>query len=370
MTFGWYRYMGALLFIFGPACLRAGDTSQAPPLPTPTFGPVPQSKNFHPLQTPNPGHVRLAFAGDINLGRRVTALLQEKGERWVFEAVKPVLDGADLVVANLESPVGDGGEEYVEKSVYLKGRPQDLDALSYSGLGLVTLSNNHVLDYGPEVTDQTVKGLEQRGILSTGLSFEGGATQTPVYVTVQGLKLAFLAYCSVCPEEFYAGPSKAGVEVALPSVMIPEIRAARKKADFVIVLIHWGTEYYGANDLQKKLATALHKGGADLVIGAHPHVLQKIQNLGKTLVAYSLGNYLFDLKNCDACMNSCVLMVDLEKGKKPQWKAVALDLSHGRPEPLDDETDQAKIIHGILKEGYEYNGDRNAMPVLDTRDTK
>lgn len=367
MPFKIVRLFSALLWGSAGLCWADAPFTETP---TPTAGSAPQAKDFHPALTPNPGHVRLAFMGDINLGRRVTGLLREKGEKWVFEAVKPVLDQADLAVANLESPVGDGGEEYVEKSVYLKGEPQDLDALSYSGLGLVTLSNNHVLDYGPDVMQQTVEGLNRRGILHTGLAFEGGRAQEPVYVTVQGVKLAFLGYCSVCPEEFYAKSSKPGVEVALPSVMAPEIRKAKKKADFVIVMVHWGTEYYGANDLQKRLAKSLHKAGADLVIGAHPHVLQQVQNLGKTLVAYSLGNYLFDLKNCDACMNGCVLLVDLVKGKKPEWKAVALDLRHGRPEPLDDETYQAKVIHAILKEGYEYNGDRNATPVLATKESE
>jgi len=293
--------------------------------------------------------------GDINLGRRMGDLLKKNGDAWAFQACKPFLDQADLAVCNLESPVGDGGEEYTEKSVYLKGKPDDLNALSYGGIGLVTLANNHVLDYGPEVMNQTIDGLDRRGILHTGLTSSSGKSQEPVYVEVQGVTLAFLGFCSVCPGKFEADSDRPGVEVALSSVMLPEIKRAKKKADFVIVLVHWGTEYYGVNDLQKKLALSLHKGGADLVIGAHPHVLQKIQRLGKTLVAYSLGDFLFDLTHA-ACQDSCLLQVDLQKGKKPQWKAVALDLSSGRPEPLAEQNEQAQMIQQILKKGYEYNG--------------
>lgn len=326
-------------------------------LSTPTTTPITpaQSKDYRPLRPVDLGHVRIAFVGDINLGRRVKGLLRKKGDQWVFEACKPIFDDADLVVANLESPVGAGGEKYTKKSVYLKGKNRDLDALSYAGIGLVTLANNHVLDYGPEVMEQTIEGLDSRGILHTGLAQSGGKSQEPVYVVTQGVTLAFLGFCSVCPGKFEAKGKRPGVEVALSSVILPEIKKARSKANYVIVLVHWGAEYYGANHLQKKLAEALHLGGADLVIGAHPHVLQKVQKLGKTLVAYSLGNFLFDLKY-DACLSSCVLLVDLRKGKSPQWKAVPLDLSSGLPEPLAEQNEQAVMIQKILEKGYEYNG--------------
>jgi poly-gamma-glutamate synthesis protein (capsule biosynthesis protein) len=300
----------------------------------------------------------LAFVGDINLGRHNTDLINKEGDPWIFQACKPIFDEADFVVANLESPVGEGGEEYTKKSVYLKGRPQDLDSLSYAGFGLVTLANNHVLDYGPDVSQQTTDGLDQRGILHTGLVSSSLKPQQPVYVEVQGVTLAFLGYCSVCPGKFEAGKKRPGVEVASSSVMLPEIQKAKKKADFVIVLLHWGTEYYGANPLQQRLAKSLRMGGADLVIGAHPHVLQKIQRMGKTLVAYSLGNFFFDMKYA-ACQNSCILVVDLQKGKKPQWKAIPVDLSSGRPEPLAEQTQQAMVIQEILKKGYEYHGRRS-----------
>jgi poly-gamma-glutamate synthesis protein (capsule biosynthesis protein) len=294
----------------------------------------------------------------------VGELLEKKGDPWAFAACKPVFDGADLVVANLESPVGEGGEPFTEKSVYLKGKPRDLDALSYAGIGLVTLANNHVLDYGPDVMNQTMRGLDQRGILHTGITPPNGKSQEPAYVVAQGVTLAFLGYCSVCPGKFEAEGNRPGVEAALSSVMLPEIKKAKARANFVIVLVHWGTEYFGANALQKKLAKSLHKGGADLVIGAHPHVLQAVRKLGKTLVADSLGNFLFDLKH-EICFSSCVLMVDLQKGKPPEWKAVPLDLSSGRPEPLAEQNAQALMVQKILKEGYEYNGRKNQKIQMD-----
>jgi len=228
----------------------------------------------------------------------------------------------------------------------------------------VTLANNHVLDYGPDVMRQTMDGLDSRGILHTGLADSGGKSQEPIYVVTQGVTLAFLGYCSVCPGKFEAQGKRPGVEVALSAVMLPEIKEAKKKANYVIVLVHWGREYYGTNALQKKLAQSLHRGGADLVIGAHPHVLQKVQKIGNTLVAYSLGDFLFDLKH-EACFNSCILIVDLRKGKPIQWKAVPIDLSSGRAEPLAEQNAQAVMIQKVLEKGYEYNGQRNRKVTLN-----
>ena len=325
----------------------------------------PQASDFHPLAPSHPGRVRLAFVGDINLGRHVAGWIDNHGQAWLLEACKPWLDDSDLAVANLECAVGDGGAEYTPKEVYLKARPRDLNALSFGGIGLVTLANNHILDYGPEVLDQTIQGLDERGIQHVGIA---GANQHQpvVYMKLQGKTVAFLGFCSVCPGAFESTGKKAGVEVAMAKVMTPQVQRAKRHADFVVVLIHWGQEYYGANALQKRLAKSLSEAGADLVIGSHPHVLQKVDRIGKTLVAYSLGNFVFDMKYA-ACKNSCVLRVDLRKGRTPEWKAFPMGLDDDRPEPLTDSSHQAKVIHRILREGYEYNGERRYQVVFETQ---
>ncbi len=342
-----------IFFLFGCSGATVKKSATASPVATPT---VPQAKDFHPLREGQLGTVRLAFVGDVMVARRMEKLLDEKGTKWAFEACKPMLDDSDLAVANLESPVGRGGEKYTRKSVYFKGRVDLLDALSYGGFGLVTLSNNHILDYGPDVTDQTLKALDERGILHVGLKNPGDPVDRAVYVKVRDVNLAFLSYCSVCPEKFTATWKRPGIRVALPEIMAPELRLAKSKADFVIVLVHWGLEHQGNNKLQKRLAWALSDEGADLVIGAHPHVLQKIQRVGKegkTLVAYSLGNFLFDMK-CRGCNDSCILKVDLKKGKRIHARFVPVTGDSGRPEPVDSETDRAQKIKNIFKKGYKH----------------
>jgi poly-gamma-glutamate capsule biosynthesis protein CapA/YwtB (metallophosphatase superfamily) len=143
--------------------------------------------------------------------------------------------------------------------------------------------------------------------------------------------------------------------VALPSVMTPQVKRAKGQADFVVVLVHWGQEYGGSNDLQRKLAASLEKAGADLVIGSHAHVVQEVALQGRTLVAYNLGNFLFDLEY-EISQDSLVLLVDLEPGKPPAFRAVPVGLENGRPEPVSNESVQGKRILKIVEEGYDYGG--------------
>ncbi len=338
-------------FLFFPTGFLAAQTVPVPtsmPSAISTKIPVPpQAGDFHPTHTPTPGKVRLAFGGDINLARLVGKLIKQNGKNWPFEKVKPLLDQADLVVANLESPVGKGGKAYTKKEVYLKGSVDSLDALSYAGIGLMTVSNNHILDYGPGVARQTLRGLSDRGIESVGWLEKADGTDPTVYLTINGVKLAFLAFCGVCPGTFDAKRGKAGIESTTHTEIIPRVQEARKNADFVVVLVHWGWEYGDVGPIQKKKARVLCDAGADLVVGCHPHVLQKIRRIKKGLVAYSLGNFLFDLRRKET-LNSCVLMVDLEKGKAPAWTAYPLSLESGRPEPIPQDDPRFEKIQQIL----------------------
>jgi poly-gamma-glutamate synthesis protein (capsule biosynthesis protein) len=307
------------------------------------------------LPQPLSGAVRVAFAGDIILGRRVARLAEQKGWDWMAAGVRPLLAQADLVVANLESPVGQGGVPYAEKAVYLRASPSGLALLKALGVGVVTLGNNHILDYGPELMGQTQAGLDALGIKHCGTVEGPGQAQQPALAQARGKRLAFLGYCSVCPQEFRARGRAPGVAVALPSEMLPEIRAARRQADFVVVLPHWGQEYHAANELQRKLALGLSHSGADAVVGSHPHVLQVLDRLGRMPCAYSMADLIFDL-SYPVSQDSALLFIDFLPGQAPQCHAVALDLSSGRPLPLDPASAQGRRILGILAHGYDYQG--------------
>jgi poly-gamma-glutamate synthesis protein (capsule biosynthesis protein) len=308
-----------------------------------------------PSSTPSASKsVRLAFMGDVMLSRRVGKLLDVKGAEWALDACKAALSDCDLAIANLESPVGTGGKKSPVKTIHFRGNPEHLDALTHAGIGMVSLSNNHILDYGPDVLDQTITALEERGILHFGVRYPDDPHDMAEYVMIGEMTLAFLGYCAVCPTSFAATGKRAGLRFTNLSTMVRDVKWAKKKADFVIVMPHWGLEHKDSTGYQRKMALGLSEAGADLVIGSHPHVLQRITRVGKdgrTLLAYSLGNFLFDMK-CRGCKDSCILKVDLEKGKRIRARFVPISGDTGRPEPVDPGSARGKRIKTTLLKGF------------------
>jgi poly-gamma-glutamate synthesis protein (capsule biosynthesis protein) len=296
--------------------------------------------------------VRVAFLGDFIVARRPGSLFRREGAAKVLAAARPALAGADLVVANLECPVGDeAGTRIAEKSVYMRGQPKALDLLSAAGVRVVSVANNHLLDEGPELLDGTLAGLAARGILAAGVMPDVSHPQAPVVVTLRGRRFAFLAYCAVCPRNFEPKRHREGLAPALVQLMTDDVRRARRVADEVVVLPHWGREFSPSDDEQRFAARRLAAAGARAVVGSHPHVLQEVAALGDTLVAYSLGNFLFD-PNPGPSADGAVLLVDFAPGRAPAWSAVPLDLSDIAPTPVAPESEQGRRVLATLRSGY------------------
>jgi poly-gamma-glutamate capsule biosynthesis protein CapA/YwtB (metallophosphatase superfamily) len=309
--------------------------------------------------------VTLAFAGDVMLARGVEPLISKYSPAWIFEKVRPVWEKSDFVMLNLESPVSDFGIPFSDKAVLFKARPRSLDSLSLGGVGLVSLANNHILDYGPEAAMRTKAELQKRGILSVGLrpvSLEKSADLK--WIEIKNHKIAVLAYCQVCPDDFRNRGLLHTPPPALPRLISKDIKSARSAgAEWIVILMHWGREYYGVDSDQIRLAEHLAQAGADLVIGAHAHVLQKIDYIGKTLIAYNLGNFVFDLQR-EITLESAVLLVDLVKGNKPEFRIQAVRLEKHRPVPVAKDSLTAFRVDYILKNGMEFNAGQN-FPDID-----
>jgi poly-gamma-glutamate capsule biosynthesis protein CapA/YwtB (metallophosphatase superfamily) len=204
------------------------------------------------------------------LGRSVHPSLE------TFSYLEPSLVSADLVLANLESPLTDSPVQ-TESAYALCAAPENVKYLVAAGLDLLSLSNNHRLDCGVEGLAET-----QLTLTNAGLGFIGPNPE-PVLRSVNGIKLAFLAFDAT--DQF-------DVEAAEQAV-----RSARETGAIVVVSIHWGAEYQaGASTGQKQIAERLAAAGSALIWGHHPHVLQPAEWLQdhETLVLYSLGNAIFD----------------------------------------------------------------------------
>ncbi len=232
--------------------------------------------------------VELIAAGDVMLGRGVA------DEPDPLATVAPWLAAADLTLGNLECVIGEAGA--ARPGPYRLRAPVAAAAkLRDAGFDLLGLANNHALDFGPAGLAETAARLQEAGIAPVGVGPDATAAARPAIRQINGVRLAFLAFNAVSdPED---KPNEAGWIRATwnQTQAVAAIAAARMEADAVIVSIHWGYEYDLRPDpAQRDAAQAMLNAGAALVIGHHPHVVQGAATGRDGLVAYSLGNLVFD----------------------------------------------------------------------------
>ncbi len=264
------------------------DASQAVPAPKPT-APA-------PTETKTPvTEVRIAAVGDIMLGGTAAPEMQKYGYDYPFERTQSILKQAQIVFGNLEGPLTDGGANETPKKYVFRSPPDKVaPALARAGFNIVSLANNHSLDYGPQGLEDTRAALEKAGIHGIGAGRNLAEARTAVYMKAGGSTVAFLAYSLTFPEEFWAGPDKPGTAFGHEQHVREDVAAARAKADIVVVSFHWGQEgKTELRDYQVQLAHAAIDAGANAVVGHHPHVLQGVEHYKQGVILYSLGNFAF-----------------------------------------------------------------------------
>lgn len=265
--------------------------------------------------SPPEGTIALAAVGDIMLARTVGEFADRYGPNYPFEPTAGLLRAADVTIGNLECALSLRGE-VADKFYVFRGDPQMADGLKWAGFDLVGLANNHVLDYGTDAMADTLSELSARGILAVGGGGNSDAAYRAQFLTVKGLRLAFLAFAGYSPEGFFARPDRPGVARLDVEAMTAAIKRARLEADLVIVQMHAGIEY--SPDYSGDQQLAAHRAvdaGATLVIGHHPHVLQGTEVYKGAFIAYSLGNFVFDIDSGDveAIREGAVLWVWLSR---------------------------------------------------------
>lgn len=226
---------------------------------------------------------RVLFVGDMFFDRYIRQKSERLGADFPFSCIDPLLRSADMVVGNLEGPITDNRSVSVGSIVgspnnYRFTFPKETAALLMRhNVKVVSLGNNHSLNFGNEGLAKTRRYLDEAGVGHFG----GVAGNEPIYrVDLNGVPLSFVAY-----NQFGGSPPDDVAEVV-----------AREKTQerVVVVFAHWGIEYSTDNSAIKRAAAMFAAKGAAAVIGAHPHVVGQHETIGSTVVFYSLGNFIFD----------------------------------------------------------------------------
>ena len=275
------------------------------------------------------GEIIINAVGDIMLAGRWAPLLKKEGYDQPFHGIRNELASGDINLANLEAPVADGGQEYSEKKFRFRAEPQVAKAIRAAGFNLVTLANNHSMDFGGEALIETLQHLSNNGIAWIGAGKNLSEARRMALYNIKGKKIAFLGYSLTQPSEFFAGQNRPGTAPGYEKLVSADIASARSQADYVIVSFHWGKE--AISTVQPYQRTAAHKAieaGADVIIGHHPHVLQGIERYRNGIIFYSLGNFTFASKSKTAEV-SAIIRLKLNDGRR-EAEIVPLDVLNRR----------------------------------------
>jgi poly-gamma-glutamate synthesis protein (capsule biosynthesis protein) len=237
--------------------------------------------------------VRLAAVGDVGLIGAVQKGIRQHGGRWMLEAVSPAFRDVDVSLFNLEMPFALPRAPRLPHVREEFRVPTDaVSALAFPGIRVACLANNHIMDFGAEGLRTTRAVLAEAGISDVGAGDDERAARAARIVEVRGRRVGILAFAQPGP---HTSGSGAFVAAAQPGPVLESIRSLRPVVDLLVVQLHHGAMYVDVPTPDgRTLARAAAEAGADLVLGHHPHVVQGIERSGRSVIAHSLGEFVFD----------------------------------------------------------------------------
>ncbi len=320
-------FTGLLVYAFHIQVKRESNdnkVSLTPNAPTPTVSPEQSDNQAAVTNTPTPTDaasfltatptqsadigdylsepIILGFAGDVNLDENsYPSAKYDATEKDILKCLSEDLinemNAADIMMLNNEFAYSTRGTKEQNKSFTFRAAPDRVEILKKMGVDIVSLANNHALDYGPDALLDTFDTLDGAGIDYVGAGNNLDRAKAPVYYTIGDKKIAFIAASRVVFEmDWYASDNGLGmIGTYDPALIVESIKEAEKNSDFVIMFVHWGIERENYPvDYQRDLARKYIDAGADAVIGCHPHVMQGFEFYQGKPIAYSLGNFWFN----------------------------------------------------------------------------
>jgi len=238
--------------------------------------------------------MRILVAGDLLPYGRVARLFDKKKYEEVLCQVRGCIKGADYSVANFECPICKGEERPIEKcGPNHKCTDSVIGAIQYAGFCCVTLANNHFRDYGDKGCENTLRLLNTNGIDHVGGGLNSTEAARVLYREVKDMQLAII---NCCEHEFsIATETTAGSNPLNPIQQYYAIQEARRKADYVLVVVHGGHEMWQLpSPRMKQTYQFFIDAGADAVINHHQHCFSGYEIYKGKPIVYGLGNFCFD----------------------------------------------------------------------------
>lgn len=255
------------------------------------------------------GLATITFGGDVCFGDNYATMpyLQNRKGGVLSECISQpwidLMNEVDVATLNNEFSISDRGKPMKHKTYTYVAKPEHTKYYNEMGVDFVTLANNHVFDYGKDAFYDTLDTLDEYGIDYAGAGRNASEAQKPFYYVINGRKFAFISATRaeknvITPE---ATESEAGVFRCYDNEkLISVIEETKRDCDFLILYLHWGTEYsHKLERVQKESSHEYIDAGADLIVGTHAHCLQGIEFYKGKAIFYNLGNFWFNAKNIE-----------------------------------------------------------------------
>ena len=240
----------------------------------------------------------LLFGGDVLIKASTESIYKNNGVTGlVSEEILAEMQNADIMMVNHEFQFSTRGEPMEDKQFTFQTDPKNVQILLDLGIDIVSLANNHSLDFGQDALQDTFVTLDEAGILYAGAGDSKERAEELQVIEVNGKKFGFLAATRVIPVAGWDVRNKQpGLFTTYDDTRLVErIRESKEECDFLAVYVHWGIEREEyPEEYQNVIAKHCVEAGADVIIGAHPHVLQGIEFIEGKPIFYSLGNYIFN----------------------------------------------------------------------------
>ena len=252
--------------------------------------------------------VSIGFAGDVSLadnwaimpyynsrGKGVLGILSENMINY--------MDKLDWMVVNSEFAFSNRGSAMANKLYTFRANPSNVNIYDEMNVDMVTLANNHVYDYGVDAFYDTLDALKNANLPYIGAGVNKSEAESAYYLIINGYKIAFLN--ATRAEKYIMTPEAKEDSPGVfrcydPTRLYERIKEEKTKSDYVVAIVHWGKEnYHDLENVQIETGKLYIDSGADMVIGHHAHVLQGVEFYNGKLIAYNLGNFIFNSLNVD-----------------------------------------------------------------------
>lgn len=285
------------------------------------FGPSLHAVRGVPDLPPRTQSATVIFGGDVMFDRSIRAVMNEKGGDYIFSCIDPVLDTADMVVANLEGPITASSSRSIgsnpgDGNNYTFTFATSTAPLLYShGIRIVSIGNNHIMNFGELGLAQTRRYLAEASVQYFG-DPDAAESDRVLRTEINGIAFSFVNWSDWTPDD--------------TDHVVAQVRAEAQAGRVVVVYAHWGEEYIPALPRVKALAHALVDVGASIVIGSHPHVVQEHEIYKGRNIYYSLGNFIFDQYWMPSVRSGLLLRVSFDKRGVTDVEEIPVELGRDR----------------------------------------